>query len=473
MPVDRTRQKLAFAESHAAHGNVRRAMRDAEVASPTTAYRWLALMRTHGHRWTAIPSPRPRAISQEIEDAAISLAEAHPHWGKSRIARELARLIEGASISPNGVRTLLLEAGLWHDQLSATGSALLTPIDHDELLQSIQRGLALDLFGQPLPAVHVLNATLWQIVLDSPDVMLRLLQDAALGSWCMRGILQLGHALIDSGRWRSAAIRLTWLDRWLGSDESRPSRAQLAYVDVGPWLMHLPGLTWRRHDWKALEVTPPGVFGTYSLHHDDIWLETQQYLALIDRARPGSASIDRLDNALHVLRPGPSRPGTERKHQHYRAILSHDLAVAQTAAGWWTPSIHDLLCEAGEWFMTEGNMGMAGSTAAYSAMALLSEYLRSEGRPRHLEDRIHGAAHHAIELAARDPTIVLRTNVMLSATRSLLMTRAPEPEDLDRLHWVARETVARSIHGHARSLLGDPLLRPLIGDDVRDLEALR
>ncbi len=80
--VTRIEQKIAFAAGVKAHGNVRRAMREAGVASPSTAYRWFALIGQHGDVWIGVPQRRTREIFGEIAATVRTLSENNPQWGK-------------------------------------------------------------------------------------------------------------------------------------------------------------------------------------------------------------------------------------------------------------------------------------------------------------------------------------------------------------------------------------------------------
>lgn len=115
MPVanDTYRRKLAFTTAFDSHGNVRRAMREAGVSSPTTAYRWLADYRALGPDWVNRPPRKTRSVPGDVADLVIRIAETEPGWGKARIARQANTLLAGNAISPNGVQSVLRDAGLW------------------------------------------------------------------------------------------------------------------------------------------------------------------------------------------------------------------------------------------------------------------------------------------------------------------------------------------------------------------------
>ena len=56
----------------------------------------------------------PNRTSVEIEEQVLGLRQAHPSWGKRRLADELAKANNWERvISPNTVRRILKDAGLW------------------------------------------------------------------------------------------------------------------------------------------------------------------------------------------------------------------------------------------------------------------------------------------------------------------------------------------------------------------------
>jgi transposase len=56
----------------------------------------------------------PARVAAEVEQQVIEMRQAQPSWGKRRIADELAKSNNWVSvISPNTVRRILQEAGLW------------------------------------------------------------------------------------------------------------------------------------------------------------------------------------------------------------------------------------------------------------------------------------------------------------------------------------------------------------------------
>jgi transposase len=57
---------------------------------------------------------QPAAISPAIAAQVIALRQAHPAWGKLRIAQEVAKAHDWQPVvAPNTVRRILRDAGLW------------------------------------------------------------------------------------------------------------------------------------------------------------------------------------------------------------------------------------------------------------------------------------------------------------------------------------------------------------------------
>jgi len=57
----------------------------------------------------------PHRTPPEVEQQVITLRRAHPDWGKQRLADELAKANDWvAVVSPNTVKRILRDVGLWH-----------------------------------------------------------------------------------------------------------------------------------------------------------------------------------------------------------------------------------------------------------------------------------------------------------------------------------------------------------------------
>ncbi len=109
-------RKLLF-EKWEETGEVSEACRKAHVGRGTFYY-WQARFEEEGYEGLAefeshAPSS-PHRIEAEVEQAVIEMKQAHSDWGKKRIAHELAKRNNWvAVISPNTVKRVLQEAGMW------------------------------------------------------------------------------------------------------------------------------------------------------------------------------------------------------------------------------------------------------------------------------------------------------------------------------------------------------------------------
>ena len=99
--------------------NVTAASRKAHVGRGTF-YNWkprflkagFAGLENHAKLGTPIGTGR---IAAEIQDKVLILHAAHADWGKKRLANELSKANNWVPlVSPNSVRRILREAGLWN-----------------------------------------------------------------------------------------------------------------------------------------------------------------------------------------------------------------------------------------------------------------------------------------------------------------------------------------------------------------------
>jgi len=98
-------------------GDLDRALNESRV-SERTFYYWKPRFESGGYEALehfASQAPKnPRRIDEGIEERVIQLRQQHPNWGKRRLADELAKANDWtALVSPNTVRRILQDAGLW------------------------------------------------------------------------------------------------------------------------------------------------------------------------------------------------------------------------------------------------------------------------------------------------------------------------------------------------------------------------
>lgn len=115
-PTTAAQRRLLF-ETWQATANVTLACRTAHVGRRTFYY-WKPRFETAGYaglEQVASSAPKQAArIDPTIADQVIALRQAHPAWGKQRIAHELAKVHAWhAVVSANTVKRILRDAGLW------------------------------------------------------------------------------------------------------------------------------------------------------------------------------------------------------------------------------------------------------------------------------------------------------------------------------------------------------------------------
>lgn len=112
-----SQRRLLF-ETWEATGNVSQACRKARV-SRGTFYYWKPRFEAAGYagldEFASRAPKNPACTSVEVEQKVIAMREAEPERGKRRIADELAKQNNWVRVvSPNTVRRILEDAGLWH-----------------------------------------------------------------------------------------------------------------------------------------------------------------------------------------------------------------------------------------------------------------------------------------------------------------------------------------------------------------------
>ena len=115
-PTTAQQRKLLF-ETWQASGNVAEACRRARV-SRQTFYNWKPRFETEGYagleELKSHAPKHPRLTPAPICDQVILMRQENPKWGKRRIADELKKANDWvALVSPNTVRRILIEAGMW------------------------------------------------------------------------------------------------------------------------------------------------------------------------------------------------------------------------------------------------------------------------------------------------------------------------------------------------------------------------
>ena len=100
-------------------GSVKTAIQKAHV-SKQTFYYWLPRFQEDGYAGLENRSHAPKQpyrTPDAIEQQVITLKREHREWGKRRIADELTKSNSWVPVvSPNTVRRILLDAGLWSQE---------------------------------------------------------------------------------------------------------------------------------------------------------------------------------------------------------------------------------------------------------------------------------------------------------------------------------------------------------------------
>ncbi|MEM7132163.1 MAG: helix-turn-helix domain-containing protein [Chloroflexota bacterium] len=96
--------------------NISKACRESGL-SRSTFYYWHRRFQEGGFPALAEERSRapknPRRIEPELETLIVELRNNNPNWGKSRITRVIKERQPHASVSPNTVRRVLHDAGMW------------------------------------------------------------------------------------------------------------------------------------------------------------------------------------------------------------------------------------------------------------------------------------------------------------------------------------------------------------------------
>jgi len=119
-PTTPQQRKLLF-EIWEATGSITEACQKAHVGRGTFYY-WKSRFDTDGYAGLATYEKKGPAkgfgrVAPEIEQQVLELHHQHADWGKHRIADEIAKANNWVPlVSPNTVRRILEEAGLWKPQ---------------------------------------------------------------------------------------------------------------------------------------------------------------------------------------------------------------------------------------------------------------------------------------------------------------------------------------------------------------------
>jgi transposase len=116
-PLTTAQQRRLLFETWEATGDVDQACRTAHVGRRTFYY-WKARFEAGGYaaldQFASRAPKRPSRTPPALEQQVIALRQHHPEWGKHRLAAELAKANKWVPlVSPNTVKRILHDAGLW------------------------------------------------------------------------------------------------------------------------------------------------------------------------------------------------------------------------------------------------------------------------------------------------------------------------------------------------------------------------
>jgi len=465
---DDRRQRFRIAYERT--GNVSQAMREAGITSRSTAYRWLRYQREDGPgdlrpRTTARQTKR---IPDAVKDELVDLRQETPTWGRRRLAETLARRHGHPLVSPAGVERVLDQHGLWRGwdgfrprsgtTCGLTGWTEAARLATDRLLEECLRGVQLDVHCQAAAAVVVLE-DLW--VRIGPDNARRgaLLRTPGLGSWLLRSLVHLGHALIVTGRWFPAWCALDEAKHWL---ETLPvERRQRAHEEVAPWGSAAVGTPWTPLSFSSVRADRYLV----SLRRDDVWLECAQYLGVVLRDDPNQRGIDALREALRAFAPRRTREPEPCWPDNRRGTLEHDVARLKLRNGRFPDAdVAAHLRQATAHIrhaQTRGAPGH-GMLAAIETTRAMHHQRAAARHPaggaawaRELE-RMAAALAAGIAHAEREFDPVIGVTTRFEATGMLLAAGMPGELDRARLHRAAATCLRNGYAGQARELLAIP-----------------
>jgi len=122
-PMTTAQQRRLLFATWEATGDVDLACRTAHMGRATFYY-WKPPFTAGGYAaldaFASRAPLRTRRLASSIEQQVLALRRQHPDWGKDRIADELAKAHGWVPIiSPNTVRRILRDAGLWDNPAAA------------------------------------------------------------------------------------------------------------------------------------------------------------------------------------------------------------------------------------------------------------------------------------------------------------------------------------------------------------------
>jgi transposase len=443
-------QRRALIAAYRRTGKMAQAMREAGIRSPRTAYLWWRRYEAEGDAGL-VPRSRARKTQRTVPEAlaeeALALKQAHPAWGRRRIARELQARHGPRAISPAGVEAVLRRGRLWTPAPRRAAPdreppALLLPAGNaelDALLPVIVAGLEAGFHSRSAESVDLLGRRVWRRLGADRRVWPRLLDDPSVGPLLLRSRVELGRGLMNTGRWRAAADILAETLGWLR--QATPRRGDADPSDPGH---------------------------RFSLRRHDAWIETYQYLGIVLRDRDRDIARSFLNVALADVR-SRSRRLIPTDRPLAEGNLERDIARlllrGDTAAD---AEIDHHLAASRAALEEAGDLAMLAATE----MSWADLYARRAGRARHESPAAWIAELDLMEasLARALETIETFDSPLLYATFAIDASRLAAahglPADARRLRTAAHHSLTFGYGGQAQEILGLPNAADILAPDV-------
>ncbi|MCJ7558135.1 MAG: helix-turn-helix domain-containing protein [Gammaproteobacteria bacterium] len=130
-PRTTAQQRRLLFEVWEATGDVAAACRQAHVCE-RTFYNWHPRFKEGGYaaleKFRSPVPKNPRRTPPEVEEQVIALRRQHADWGKQRLADELSKGNNWVPlVSPNTVKRILADAGLWQPAEATAKKGALNP----------------------------------------------------------------------------------------------------------------------------------------------------------------------------------------------------------------------------------------------------------------------------------------------------------------------------------------------------------
>jgi transposase len=386
-------------------GNIAAAMRVAGIRSRKTAYLWWRRYSQGGDDRLYERSrarKRQNRVDSDLAEQVCRLRREHHSWGRRRIASELAKLVGVKCVSPATVEQILRRSGLWFIGQGVKAEIQRLPdtahcsgrLDVDALYIGIRSGLTASLASDARRAAKLLYRDVWLPLRGMRDIPGELRGPRWMGL-ILRGVMQLGHSLMNAGDWPSSAYVLDTIRVWMLEHEELRSRVQSE--DLG-----------------------------FRLRWDDLWIECYQYLSIVERDTDTRMAIGRINTAHDALmrKDAGSRLPTNPKgtlanveRDYATVLLRHPRQATHDVQ----ERVHELLTSARELDQEVASLSIQAATEIkwaefYSFQAAQARDTDPSMVAGHL-DNIQTLTSHALDLVMREQSPILQAKIAIDAAR--------------------------------------------------------